>query len=164
MKTLFRLLALVIVGIGALMLGYSVYQGLNRGFGIDLDGNWDPVLAGLLGLANLAIGASAYYVLAHTAPGVRFRKALVRGLRATLVAALVLGEVLGVVMGVCGFMLFLMYERMAQRSGLWALGMCACGIVSYYAATYLLPWARGDAAKKPETFVSRDDTLDDERP
>lgn len=161
MKKLLRLLALVIVGLGALMLGYSVYQGLNRGFGIDLDGNWDPVIAGLLGLANLAIGTSAYYVLAHTAPGVRFRKALGRGLRATFVATLVLGEVVGVVMGVCGFMLFLMYERMAERSGLWALGMCACGIIAWRAATFLLPWARGDAAKKPETFVSHDDTLND---
>lgn len=161
MKMLFRLLTLAVVGLGALMLGYSVYQGLNRGFGIDLDGNWDPFIAGLLGLANLAIGTSTYYVLAHTAPGVRFRNALVRGLRATFVATLVLGEVLGVVMGVTGFMLFLAHERLERYGGLWALGMCGCGVVAYCAATYLLPWARGDAAKKPETFVSRDDTLDD---
>ena len=161
MKKLLRLLALTIVGMGGLMLGYSVYQGLNRGFGIDLDGNWDPVLAGLLGLANLAVGTSTYYVLAHTAPGVRFRKALGRGLRATFVATLVLGEIVGVVMGVCGFMLFLMHERMERYGGLWALAMCGCGVVAYYAATYLLPWARGDVAKKPEVFVSRDDTFND---
>lgn len=160
-KKLFRLLALAVVGFGALLLGYSVYEGLNRGFGIDLDGNWNPAIAGLLGLANLAVGTGAYYVLAHTAPGVRFRKAVLKGLRATFVATLALGELLGVVMGICGFMLFLAHERTERYGGLWALAMCGCGVVAYYAATYLLPWARGtESAKKPDTVVG-DDRYDD---
>lgn len=161
MKNLLRLLALAVVGFGALLLGYSVYEGLSRGFGINLDGNWDPVIAGLLGLANLAVGTFAYYVFAHTAPGIRARTAILKGARATFVATLVLGEVVGVVMGVCGFMLFLMYERMERYGGLWALAMCGCGVIAWRSATFLLPWARGDAAKKPETFVSHDDTLND---
>jgi hypothetical protein len=160
-KKLLRLFALVIVGLGALLLSYSMYEGLSRGFGIDIDGNWDPAIVGLSGLVLLVVGTLAYYVLAHTAPGIRARTAILKGVRATFVATLVLGEVVGVVMGISGFMLFLAHERMERYGGLWALAMCGCGIVSYCAATYLLPWARGDAAKKPETFVSHDDTLND---
>lgn len=165
MKTLSRLLALAVVGVGALLVGYSAYEGFKRGFGIDLDGNWDPFLAGLAGIGLLSAGALAYYVIAHTAPGVRFGRAVLRGLRSFAVALLVTLECAGVAMAVMGFLTFLALERVEERSGLAALAMCGCGVVAHFSARYLLPWVRGDKApKKPEMFVADDRQFDDKGP
>ncbi|HTM67716.1 MAG TPA: hypothetical protein VL426_00295 [Candidatus Binatia bacterium] len=159
-KKFFRTLSLAAVGIGSTLTGFAFYEGWQRGFSLDLElGNWDPFIKGATGAAIAALGAVAYLYFAHAAEGGRRRHALARALRGF--AALMLSglEMLGLLAAVSAFIIFLTLER-AGGGGIWALGVCACGIVTNVAARPLLTWAKGDTPPPKETSVASFDDRD----
>lgn len=160
MKKFFRPLSLVAVAIGALLIAWATYQGWCRGWGFDLElGNWDPVYQALAGAASVAVGTYAWYYFGHAEKGMRRRKAILQALRSCAVLALVGCEMAGVLAAVAAFIIFLSLER-SGASGLWALGVCACGVVAHRAAAYLLPWAKGEEDQSIERSAAPFDERD----
>lgn len=154
MKKTLRALALIAVAIGAVMLGYAVFEGFRRGFGFDLEyGNWVPVLIGASGAAVLAAGAFAYAYFGHPEAGVRRRTAFFATLRRAAVWALVLTQHAGLAGGVYGFIMCVALSHAGQEC-LWALSLVGCGAVAFLSAAALLPWARGPRPAPKETSVA----------
>ncbi|MEY4744261.1 MAG: hypothetical protein RL272_206 [Candidatus Parcubacteria bacterium] len=155
-----RFLALVAVSAGMAMIGYSLSEGFRRGFDLDLDGNWDPVLIGIGGVAVLGAGAIAYAYFAHPDAGIRRRRAFRGALRRSAAWSLAACECAGVVACVNGFVIFLS-EAKAGRNPLWALGLGFGGIAAAWTSSSLMPRVRGGADRRRprETSVPTHDDL-----
>lgn len=154
MRTYPRRLSLAAVGVGSTLAGYAAYQAYLHGFGVDLAvGDWDPAIVGASGVVLAALGAFAHAYLGRTEAGLSRRKAAIAALRAFVALCLSGFEMLGVLAAISGFIIGISLER-AGSSGLWALGVMACGVVTYASSRALLPWAKGrDEAPKETTVV-----------
>lgn len=150
MKRFLRLLSLIAVGLGSVLAGGAFYEGYRRGFMPDLElGNWDPVIQGAIGVLSVILGTVAYLYFGHAVEGLRRRQSFAKALRGAAVLLLVLCEMTGVFAAVSGFIIFLSLER-SGANGVWALGVCVCGVIARQAAVYLLPWAKGQDGKPPK--------------
>jgi hypothetical protein len=152
--------ALFLVGaVGFTCLGYAFAFAVKNGFAFSWEGNWDPVVIGLVGTALLALAATASSVLKTLGAGKP--ENLTRAvLRALAVSVLSFAQFTGVFMVMWGFILFLSFEN-AGQSGLAPLAMAIIGAVTNRVATVLLSYVRPRRAKK-ETYVST--TEDDNAP
>lgn len=151
--------ALFLVGaVGFVCLGYAFAFGLEHGFSLNWEGNWDPVVIGLVGTALLAAAATADAVLKRV--GISGRGAIARSVaRALATSLLTFVQYGGVFLAMWGFTLFLAFAR-AEQDAAAPLALTIVGIVMNRLGAFFLPRVRERRAEK-ETFVSKAEDDDD---
>lgn len=152
MKTKVRPAFFLVGAVGFVCLGYAFAFGVEHGFSFSWDGNWDPVVVGLVGLALVMLAATASAVMKQLGAGRHDARSV---LRALAVSVLAFTQFFGVFLAAWGIILFLAFEN-AGQSGLPPLGVTLVGIVANRISAMLLPFVRTKKEKK-ETFVSTED-------
>lgn len=156
MKTKVRPVIFLIGAVGFVCLGYAFAFAVQNGLALGWEGDWDPVVIGLAGVALLAAAATVDAVLKRA--GFMDRRAVVRSVARTLaVTLLTFLQYGGVFLAMWGFVLFLAFVRVEQDAT-GPLVVTLAGIAFNRLGALLLPRVREKRAKK-ETFVS---TMEDD--
>ncbi len=142
--------------VGFACLGYAFASAVKNGFALSWEGDWDPVVVGLVGVALLALASTIGAVIRMVGGG-RTENLTRSVLRALAVTVLSFLQFAGVFLVMWGLILFLAFEN-AGESGMMPLVVTIVGVVSNRGATALLPYVRPRRPRK-ETFVA---TMEDD--